>query len=167
MTGAVSGLTDEIAAAVLTRLAGLAELAAVRPVDVERVRAEIGQLVTAWRHLLSQHHPADDSGRCPRCRSWWGWRRRWPCRVWRTAHTHLVVYREDTAPAAASWVPDASPARPLGVRVIPAQRSPVGPEPGGTPGVAALPPPVGLAAPGGTLRGGRHARREPAQGGRR
>lgn len=100
-----------------------------RPVDVAGVRAQLRCLIGVWRQVLQAHHPADGSSRCPRCRSWWGWGRRWPCGVWRTAHTSLVVCvvpaaapAPDELAAAVAWVRAARPARPArppGTREMP------------------------------------------------
>lgn len=133
-----------------------------RAVDVQVVCGQLRSLIGVWRRLLEAHHPPDGTSRCPRCRSWWGRRRRWPCPVWRTAHSSLAVHQvpaPDAVASAAAWVRTASPVRPLGVRIIPKSRqSPAGrnaPRAGGTPGAATpdpTAPPTGAAAPGTSRR---------------
>lgn len=51
--------------------------------------SEIARLTSAWRALLDQHAP-DQQSRCPQCS---GWRhgRKFPCTVWITAHQHLIA----------------------------------------------------------------------------
>ncbi|MGH4026385.1 MAG: hypothetical protein ACRDRV_17560 [Pseudonocardiaceae bacterium] len=175
MSGVAPGLSTAVAREIGHRLAVLDLVAAgarPAPVDLARVRAELDTLITMWRRLLQAHHPADGQRRCPRCHTWWGSRRRWPCDVWRSAHTSLVRCQEPvpgTVAAALRWAPDLHPARPLGVRVLPLSRqSPAGRSAarsspaGGTSGAAALgrSSPAGAAVPG-TSRGPRHARPEP------
>ncbi len=47
--------------------------------------------------LLQAHHPATGDDSCPRCRTWWGRRRRWPCQVWREeSHRSLSIARKTT-----------------------------------------------------------------------
>lgn len=61
------------------------------------IRAQMGVLLTAWRRLLELHLPLGN-GRCPRCRTWDGWRgRRWPCAVWTTAQSYLVGHGPPSA----------------------------------------------------------------------
>ncbi|MGH3798087.1 MAG: hypothetical protein ACRDSP_24805 [Pseudonocardiaceae bacterium] len=137
-----------------------------RAVDVEGVRAQLRGLIGAWRRLLEIHHPADGESRCPRCRSWWGHRRRWPCGVWRLAHTSLVACQvgaaapePDAVAAAVGWMREPSPDRPPGARAVRApRRSGAGESPGAA--TPDRPSPVGAAAPD-TSRGPRHARPEP------
>ncbi|MGH4018840.1 MAG: hypothetical protein ACRDT0_06280, partial [Pseudonocardiaceae bacterium] len=93
------GFSEILAAEVLERLAQLDLVAAGDPrseADVERIRRNMRQAIDMWRRLLEQHRAGDD-GRCPRCRSWWGLRRRWPCPVWNAAHVSLMT---DDSPAA-------------------------------------------------------------------
>lgn len=142
-----------------------------RTVEVMELRGQLRSLIRAWRRLLAAHHPVDGRSRCPRCRSWWGRRRRWPCPVWRTAHTSLATHQllaPDAVAAAVAWVRAASPARPRGARVFPVSRqSPVvriASRAGGTPGAAGPDPassPAGAAAPG-TSRPPPHRPAQPA-----
>ena len=76
--------------------------------ELDRVRAELADLIRAWRRLL-EVHVADDRGRCPRCRGWWR-ARRWPCRVWLTAHEQLITYDLAADDAASETAPLPFPA---------------------------------------------------------
>lgn len=74
---------------VRSRLDELDEIA--RDADPEALlplaRTEISRLAEGWRLLLTVHEP-DENGRCRACpRRLW---QRWPCRVWRMAHDHLI-----------------------------------------------------------------------------
>ena len=51
-------------------------------------RSELPRLTYGWRALLATHAP-DSRGRCPQCSSHWRPRAS-PCKVWRSAHEHLV-----------------------------------------------------------------------------
>lgn len=51
-------------------------------------RAELHRLAESWRQLLRAHQP-DEDGKCLTCPPGLR-RRRWPCRIWLTAHTHLI-----------------------------------------------------------------------------
>lgn len=73
-------------------------------------RGELPRLISGWRDLLATHAP-DSRGRCPECSNPWRPRVA-PCRVWRTAHEHLV---------AVETVPQARPAigpLPVGSGVV-------------------------------------------------
>jgi hypothetical protein len=78
------------------RDAVLQELARVDQVTEENdarsllplARTEIHRLADGWRLLLTMHQP-DEDGRCAVCRGRFR-HRRWPCRVWLTAHQHLI-----------------------------------------------------------------------------
>ncbi|MGH4020004.1 MAG: hypothetical protein ACRDT0_12375 [Pseudonocardiaceae bacterium] len=92
------GFSEILAGEVLERLAQLDLVAAGErrsEAEVARIRGYMRQAIRMWRRLLEQHG-ADDDGRCPRCRSWWGRRRRWPCPVWNVAHVSLMT---DDSPA--------------------------------------------------------------------
>lgn len=86
--------SEVLATEVIERLARLDRIAAGEPrtpAEVARIRHGLAEAVAAWRRLLDRHR-ADDHDRCPKCRTWFGLRRvRWPCRVWLTAHEHLVT----------------------------------------------------------------------------
>ena len=73
--------------AVLHRLALLDEVAEHGEAEA-LARAEIHRLADGWRLLLTLHRP-DEDGRCRSCPGWLR-HRRWPCRVWTTAHRHLI-----------------------------------------------------------------------------
>jgi hypothetical protein len=74
-----------------------------RAVDVSSramlAETELVRLIVAWRALLGEHEPGQD-GRCPSC-SGWRQRRGYRCRVWVSAHRHLVT-GEVTSQAPAS-----------------------------------------------------------------
>jgi len=89
--------------AVLNRLNELDELA--RHADAEVLlplaRTELSRLADGWRLLLTVHNP-DETGRCRACpRRLRG--RRWPCRIWRMAHEHLMDAPIDAKAAKAYW----------------------------------------------------------------
>lgn len=70
----------------------------------ERSRLQTRQSNPLRRSRLRQaHYPITGDDHCPRCRTWWGGRRRWPCQVWRDeARRSLVVTRTArSAPAPA------------------------------------------------------------------
>lgn len=77
--------------------------------NAELIRAELLGTISAWRRLLDSH-PANDLGRCPGCRGWLR-QRRWPCPIWRWAHTLFVTH--DSA------VPLTAPVHPLGSASMP------------------------------------------------
>jgi len=83
-------MDENLRDAVLERLALLDR--AVEDGETEALvplaRAEIHRLADCWRLLLTVHQPGED-GRCKACPGWL-WHRRWPCRVWNTAHRHLI-----------------------------------------------------------------------------
>jgi hypothetical protein len=87
-------VSEVLAAEVRERLARLDRIAAGEPrsqADMARIRAGMREALGAWRRLLEQHR-ADERDRCPKCRSWCGLRRaKAPCRVWLTAHNHLIT----------------------------------------------------------------------------
>lgn len=89
-----TGFSRALAEAIFQRLIDLDTLAA-RPLrtqaDQARVRRAMTALIASWRAQLDEHL-ADRTGRCPRCRTWWGGRTRWPCGVWRVAHTSLLAH---------------------------------------------------------------------------
>lgn len=58
--------------------------------EVAQIRIEMRTMIATWRRLLDRHRATDD-GHCPRCRTWWGRRRWWPCPVWTEAHYRLMV----------------------------------------------------------------------------
>ena len=73
-------------------------------------RGELPRLISGWRDLLATHAP-DSRGRCSECSNLWRPRVA-PCRVWWTAHAHLV---------AVETVPQARPVigpLPVGSRVV-------------------------------------------------
>ena len=75
---------------VRSRLNELTEIA--RDADPDTLlplaRTEISRLAEGWRLLLAVHDP-DENGRCRACPRRL-WKQRWPCRVWRMAHDHLI-----------------------------------------------------------------------------
>ena len=81
---------DSLRAEVLRRLAMLDQLAEHGPTESELplARTELHRLATGWRTLLAVHQPGTD-GRCRACPARLR-RRRWPCRLWRTAYQHLI-----------------------------------------------------------------------------
>jgi len=81
---------DSLRAEVLRRLAMLDELAENGPTESELplARTELSRLADGWRMLLEVHQPGSD-GRCRACPARLR-RRRWPCRLWRTAYQHLI-----------------------------------------------------------------------------
>lgn len=171
-----AGLSETLAEQVRAQLAVLDLQAAGlvhRAVDLAELRAQLRSLIGAWRRLLEAHHPTTDGqSRCPRCRSWWGWRQRWPCPVWRAAHTNLAIHQlpaPAAMAAAAARVPAKGPARSLRVQVIPRSvNSPAGhtaPRTGGAPGAASpdpSPPPPGTATPGTSPPPAHHRLAQPA-----
>ncbi len=64
------------------------EITAEHAPDIEFGR-ELFRATTMLRQLLAGHFPLLGT-RCPGCRSRWGRSRRWPCRVWLTAHAVLA-----------------------------------------------------------------------------
>lgn len=76
--------------AVLERLTAVEAMAARAGATLSAplARRHIQTFAVGWRELLSQHQP-DPKGRCPLCVGWL-LRRRWPCKVWVTAHRHLI-----------------------------------------------------------------------------
>lgn len=76
--------------AVLDRLAAVEEMAARAGATLSAplARRQLQTITDGWRELLVQHQP-DPTGRCPVCSGWLR-RRRWPCKVWVTAHRHLI-----------------------------------------------------------------------------
>ncbi|GAA3844472.1 hypothetical protein GCM10022243_08540 [Saccharothrix violaceirubra] len=76
--------------AVLRRLAQLDQAVAHDEAEslVPLARTGINRLADGWRLLLSLHQP-DPDGRCDSCQGVLR-NRRWPCRVWTTAHRHLI-----------------------------------------------------------------------------
>ncbi|MGH3978905.1 MAG: hypothetical protein ACRDRZ_07880 [Pseudonocardiaceae bacterium] len=98
--GLAGRVSEALAMDVFDRLHQLDEVAAETrrrsAAELERIRDEMRRMISMWWALL-QRHSATDDGRCPECRTWWGWRRRWPCEVWMAAHANLVVHH----PAAA------------------------------------------------------------------
>ncbi|MGH4018201.1 MAG: hypothetical protein ACRDT0_02935 [Pseudonocardiaceae bacterium] len=102
------GFSEILAAKVLERLAELDLIAAGErrsQADVERIRRDLRQAIRMWRSLLDQHR-ADDDPRCPRCRTWWGLRRRWPCPIWHAAHTSLPIHDPPKRQAGSPITPD-------------------------------------------------------------
>lgn len=91
--GLAAGLASDMVTETYARLEVLQRAAAglLRPSreELERLRADMAVLVAGLRKLLAAH-AADEHGRCPQCRGWLR-RRRWPCRVWRSAHENLVT----------------------------------------------------------------------------
>jgi len=81
---------ESLRAAVLQRLAALAELAEQGPTESQLplARTELHRLADGWRMLLAVHQPGPD-GRCRACPARLR-RRRWPCRLWKTAYQHLI-----------------------------------------------------------------------------
>ena len=71
-------------------LAMLDQLAEHGPNESELplARTELNRLADGWRMLLAVHQPGQD-GRCRACPARLR-RRRWPCRLWRTAYEHLL-----------------------------------------------------------------------------
>ncbi len=67
----------------------------------------------SYSRLLQAHHPAKDDNRCPRCRTWWGGRQRWPCQVWwNETRRCLSIARKtmsDAAPAGRAGRPKPAP----------------------------------------------------------
>jgi hypothetical protein len=88
-----TGFSRALAEAIFQHLTELDSLAA-QPLrmqaDQVRVRRAMAELIGCWRAQLDKHL-ADRTGRCPRCRTWWGGRMRWPCGVWQQAHTSLLT----------------------------------------------------------------------------
>lgn len=91
LTGGVSRALAEEVLGRLRQLDLVAAGARRSAVEVERIREQLRQLIGLWRRLL-QAHAADETGRCPQCRTWRRSRRRWPCAVWWLAHEKLVTY---------------------------------------------------------------------------
>ncbi|MGH3492315.1 MAG: hypothetical protein ACRDRL_14970 [Sciscionella sp.] len=90
------GYSEVLATEVLDRLWRLDQIAAGTrkhtAAEVTTIREEMRRMIDMWRRLLSSHHPARDEPFCSRCPRRWGRRRRWPCAVWRTAHTALITH---------------------------------------------------------------------------
>lgn len=85
-------MSEALRQAVLNRLALLDQMAEKgSPTELlPFVRTELQRLADGWRLLLTVHEPTAD-GRCKACpTSLFGRRRRWPCRLWLTAHRHLL-----------------------------------------------------------------------------
>ncbi|HEX4722067.1 MAG TPA: hypothetical protein VH333_06100 [Pseudonocardiaceae bacterium] len=80
----------DVRAAVLQRLAMLDQLAVHGPTESQLplARTELHRLADGWRTLLAVHQPGPD-GRCRACPARLR-RRRWPCRLWKTAYQHLI-----------------------------------------------------------------------------
>ncbi len=95
-------------------------------VEVERIRREMRRMIAVWRSLLEGHR-ADSDGRCPRCRTGWRRRQRWPCGVWIAAQKSLIRHRAGW-PAMSTGFPDSgghAPAQlPLRVDVVAATPPP-------------------------------------------
>jgi len=72
--------------------------------EVARIRREMRKMIAVWRSLLEGHR-ADDEGRCPRCRTGWRRRQRWPCGVWIAAQKSLIRHRTSW-PGAPTGFPD-------------------------------------------------------------
>jgi len=121
-----------LAGEVLGRLRALELIAAgapSSPATAARIRAELFEQTALWRRLLGEHCLAEDGDGCPRCRSWRGARRCWPCGVWLAAHTALVRYE-----ISVRWTltGEAAPALPLRVGA----RAPAGAVSPARPGLA-------------------------------
>ncbi len=69
--------------AVLERLTALDDMAAL-----PTARARIRRVTEGWRTLLAAHQPTS-RGRCPTCSGWLR-NRKWPCRIWVTAHNQII-----------------------------------------------------------------------------
>jgi len=95
-------------------------------VEVERIRREMRRMIAVWRSLLEGHR-ADSDGRCPRCRTGWRRRQRWPCGVWIAAQKSLIRHRAGW-PAMSTGFPDSgghAPAQlPLRIDVVAATPRP-------------------------------------------
>lgn len=61
--------------------------------------SELPKLTATVRDLIEQHRP-DSQGRCP-CRPRWRRGRTPSCRVWATAHRHLIAVEPAAPPTAA------------------------------------------------------------------
>lgn len=62
--------------------------------------SELLRLTATVRDLIEQHRP-DSEGRCP-CRPWWRRGRTPSCRVWATAHRHLIAVESVAPPTGAA-----------------------------------------------------------------
>ena len=68
--------------------------------------------------LLRAHYPPKGSNRCPRCRTWWGKPRAWPCQAWRDEVRRITP----------KWFPDQTTDRDIRIPLA-GYRTPI---PGGT-----------------------------------
>ncbi|WP_173139962.1 hypothetical protein [Kibdelosporangium persicum] len=77
--------------AMTERLAGLERLAsnADFATSVTPATTELGTLASAMREILDLHQP-DRKGRCRSCAGLLR-NHRFPCRIWRIAHHHLLI----------------------------------------------------------------------------
>lgn len=107
MSGWAAGMSAELSAGVVSRLAALeaASRGLRAPRELAQIRADLLAVIGMWRGLLASHASVGERGRCRRCHRWWGWRG--PCRVWTAAHTVLVAleYPVPAAGLAASGTP--------------------------------------------------------------
>lgn len=69
-------------------LAGLDDMKAGTAPSAPLARTQLRRIVEGWRDLLTGHQP-DSKGRCPACSGVLR-RRRWPCKIWVTAHHQLI-----------------------------------------------------------------------------
>jgi hypothetical protein len=76
--------------------------------EVARIRRELREMVAIWRTLLERHR-ADADGYCPRCRTGWRRRQRWPCGVWIAAQNSLIRHRTGWPTMSVDATPQPSP----------------------------------------------------------